>query len=259
MIQLDSISFTYPAGQQVFENFSWKAETGSAWAVLGPSGCGKTTLLYLLAGLLQPSAGHIQVQEEELTRPRPQTGLVLQDYGLLPWATVLDNITLGQRIRAFYGPDGLHAPAQPVSGPDARLWLRRLGLEGYERKYPSKLSGGQRQRVAIARTLVLQPDVLLMDEPFSSLDAPSRLDLEELTLQLWQEQRFTFVVVTHAIEEAAFLGQKVLVLGHPVHRDYQVLENPVFGQAGSRDTQGYRDLCRQLRECLEKMHQGASL
>ena len=156
----------------------------------------------------------------------------------------------------WQAPVPLHAPLQPVSGPNARMWLSRLGLEGYAGKYPAKLSGGQRQRMAIARTLVLQPDVLLMDEPFSSLDAPSRLDLEELTLQLWQEQRFTFVVVTHAIEEAAFLGQKVLVLGHPPHTTYQVLENPVFGQAGCRDSQGYRDLCRELRLCLDRMHQG---
>jgi ABC-type nitrate/sulfonate/bicarbonate transport system ATPase subunit len=251
LIRLESLSFAYPAGQRIFNAFDGQVERGQSMAVLGPSGCGKTTLLYLLAGLVQPDSGRVMVDGEPLGRPRPQTGLVLQDYGLLPWATVLDNVSLGQQIRRFYGPDGLHAPSRAVSEPDARAWLARLGLEGQEKKYPGKLSGGQRQRVAIARTLVLQPDLLLMDEPFSSLDAPTRLGLEELTLQLWQEQRFTFVVVTHAIEEAAFLGQKILVLGNPPHSKGQLLANPVFGIPEMRDSMEYRDLCRRLRLTLE--------
>jgi ABC-type nitrate/sulfonate/bicarbonate transport system ATPase subunit len=251
LIRLESLSFAYPAGQSIFNAFDGQVERGQSLVVLGPSGCGKTTLLYLLAGLVQPGSGRVLVNGEPLLRPRPQTGLVLQDYGLLPWETVLDNVTLGQRIRRFYGPDGLHAPSRSVSGPDARLWLARLGLEGLEHKYPARLSGGQRQRVAIARTLVLQPDLLLMDEPFSSLDAPTRLGLEELTLQLWQEQRFTFVVVTHAIEEAAFLGQKILVLGNPPHSNGLILTNPVFGIPEMRESAEYRNLCRELRLALE--------
>ncbi len=153
--------------------------------------------------------------------PRPQTGLILQDYGLLPWATVRENITLGLHIREFYGPDGRHAPrleagrSAEASAGDVDVWLERLGLASHAAKYPGQLSGGQRQRTAIARTLVLQPDLLLMDEPFSALDAPTRLGLEDLTLQLWQEQRFTFIIVTHTIEEAAYLGQYILVLGQP--------------------------------------------
>ncbi len=176
---------------------------------------------------------------------------MLQDYGLLPWATVEENISLGLRIRRFYGPDGLHAPPRPLAAPDIHFWLARLGLEDQAGKYPGSLSGGQRQRVAIARTLVLQPDLLLMDEPFSSLDAPTRFGLEDLTLQLWQEQGFTFVVVTHAIEEAAFLGQHILVLGRPPHTQGTIFSNPLAGQPGMRDSEAYRDLCHQLRLCLE--------
>jgi len=251
MIKLEALSFSYPAGQELFSGFEWEVERGESWAVLGPSGCGKTTLLYLLAGLNFASAGAVIIGGEKLVRPRPQTGLVLQDYGLLPWATVQENISLGVRIRQFYGPDGMHAPLSPLNVPDQGFWMKRLGLEGLEGKYPGSLSGGQRQRVAIARTLVLQPDLLLMDEPFSSLDAPTRLGLEELTLQLWQEQKFTFVVVTHAIEEAAFLGQHILVLGRPPHCRGIVFQNPVFGQPDERDSDAYRNLCRQLRACLE--------
>ncbi len=252
MIRAEALSFSYPGGPPIFSGFNWGVERGQSWAVLGPSGCGKTTLLYLLAGLQFPTSGRLLVEGQPLTRPRPQTGLVLQDYGLLPWATVQENISLGLRIRQFYGPDGLHAPEQPLAAPDIQFWLDRLGLEDQAAKYPASLSGGQRQRAAIARTLVLQPDLLLMDEPFSSLDAPTRFSLEELTLQLWQEQGFTFVVVTHAIEEAAFLGQNILVLGRPPHTAGTIFTNPVAGQPGMRDAEAYRELCRQLRLCLEE-------
>ena len=166
MIRLEALSFAYPGGGEIFSGFNWEVERGHSWAVLGPSGCGKTTLLYLLAGLNLPGQGAVVVDGEKLPRPRPQTGLVLQDYGLLPWATVADNISLGLRIRQFYGPDGRHAPRQSAESSGLEGWLMRLGLAGLENKYPGSLSGGQRQRVAIARTLILQPDLLLMDEPF---------------------------------------------------------------------------------------------
>ncbi len=263
MISLDRVSFAYPHKSLLFENFSWQVERGHSWAVLGPSGCGKTTLLYLLAGLQFPSSGEIRVAGQVITRPRPETGLILQDYGLLPWNTVLDNIRLGLRIRQFYGPDGKHAPFAPVNRSAQRrlerssaeadtaaatAWVDRLGLAGLEGQYPTQLSGGQRQRVAIARTLVLQPDLLLMDEPFSSLDAPTRLGLRDLTLSLWREQRFTFVVVTHAIEEAAHLGQYILLLGKPPHTCAEVIANPVFGQADAAESSAYHALSRQLRD-----------
>ena len=250
MISIENISFFYPGSSPIFQDFSWQVERGQAWAVLGPSGTGKTTLLYMLAGLQSPSAGTIAVAGQALSRPRPQTGLILQEYGLLPWATVRENMTLGLQIRDFYGPDGRHAPAQAAAG-DVGDWLERLGLAGHAAKYPVQLSGGQRQRTAIARTLVLKPDLLLMDEPFSALDAPTRLGLEDLTLQLWQEQRFTFIIVTHTIEEAAYLGQNILVLGQPPHRAGKIFTNPVFGQPEARDMDEYRQLCRMLRAELE--------
>ncbi len=249
MIQLDQISFGYPHKPLLFENFNWQVEQGQSWAVLGPSGCGKTTLLYLLAGLQFPSSGQVRIGGSALNRPRPETGLILQDYGLLPWNNVLDNIRLGLRVRQFYGPDGKHAPTIPAgSFADAQRWVERLGLAGLENQYPGQLSGGQRQRVAIARTLVLRPDLLLMDEPFSSLDAPTRLGLRELTLSLWHEQRFTFVVVTHAIEEAAHLGQHILLLGDPPHVQPELLTNPCFGQPDGQESDEYRQFTHLLRE-----------
>lgn len=252
-IVVNQVSFTYPGREELFSRFSWQVERGQAWVILGPSGCGKTTLLYLLAGLQQPSAGEVLVDGEVLRRPRPHTGLILQDYGLLPWASVEANIRLGQRIRRFYGPDGLHAPASP--GPAAedqtRFWMERLGLSGLEKQFPAQLSGGQRQRVAIARTLVLQPDLLLMDEPFASLDLPTRQDLEDLSTQLWREQGFTMVVVTHGIEEAAALGQSILVMGRPPHTQVRIIHNPLFGQPQMTGSQAHGQLCRQLAAAVE--------
>jgi ABC-type nitrate/sulfonate/bicarbonate transport system ATPase subunit len=220
--------------------------------VLGPSVCGKTTLLYLLAGLQFPSSGKVMVDGQQVTRPRPKTGLILQEYGLLPWATVRQNISLGLQIHAFYGPDGRHAPTHPIDPADVDRWLERLGLADHSGKYPGQLSGGQRQRTAIARTLILQPDLLLMDEPFSALDAPTRLDLEDLTLQLRQEQGFTSVIVTHTIEEAAYLGQSILVLGRIPNLAGVIFSNPVFAQPGGRDSAEFRALCAGLRAELEE-------
>jgi len=166
VILLEHLSYTYPKGTTVFQDFTWKVGRGEAWAVLGPSGCGKTTLLYLLAGLRFPTSGKIFIDERPLTRPRPHTGLILQDYGLLPWATVRKNAELGLQIRSFYGPDGKHAPDNFQLATNVDPWLERLGLGPVQDQFPHKISGGQRQRTAIARTLALQPDLLLMDEPF---------------------------------------------------------------------------------------------
>lgn len=247
MIRLDGLTFNYPNHPPVFDSFDWQAQRGESWTILGPSGCGKTTMLYLLAGLLQPTTGSIWVDGAPLMRPRPHTGLILQDYGLLPWATVRENAELGLRIRAFYGPDGKHAPENFHPSDDVLPWLDRLGLSPFNNKYPGQISGGQRQRTAITRTLAMHPDLLLMDEPFSSLDAPTREDLQSLMLELWAEQQLTMVVVTHAIEEAAILGQKILLLGLPPNREAVVIENPGAARPDFRDSLEYTALRRELR------------
>jgi ABC-type nitrate/sulfonate/bicarbonate transport system ATPase subunit len=254
MIQINNLTFQYSGQPPIFENFNWQVLTGESWAVLGPSGCGKSTLLYLLAGLRYPSTGEIVVGGQTLVKPRPQTGLILQDYGLLPWATVRENASLGLRIRRFYGPDGLHAPSdvtvQDVQRPVA-YWLERLGLAEVAEKFPGQISGGQRQRTAIARTLVLGPDLLLMDEPFASLDAPTRQSLGDLVRSLRQEHHLTMVIVTHAIEEAAVLGEKILVLRQPPNCRPQVIENSRASDPDFIQTPEYQAVCTELRQMLE--------
>ncbi len=255
MIDVRSLTFAYPGQPPLFEGFNWHVTSDEAWAIIGPSGCGKSTLLYLLAGLRHPTSGEVWVGGQLLTRPRPRTGLILQDYGLLPWATVAENAALGLRVRRLYGPDGRHAPAgsrvrrEEIAGR-VDFWLARLGIASLRDQYPGQISGGQRQRTAIARTLVLGPDLLLMDEPFSSLDALTREDLERLTLELRAETGVTTVIVTHNIEEAVYLGRRLLLLRQPPHREALIVENPAAGRLDYRGQAAFQARCNQLRELL---------
>lgn len=248
MIQVQHLTYAYQNSAPVFQAFNWKVEPGEAWSVIGPSGCGKTTLLYLLAGLRFPSTGMILIDNQPLYRPRPQTGLILQDYGLLPWATVRQNVTLGLEVRKFYGPDGKHAPQEQARDVNINFWLERLELMPHANKYPQQISGGQRQRTAIARTLALQPDLLLMDEPFSSLDAPTREGLQNQILEIQAEQNLTLIIVTHFIEEAVLMGRKILLLGHPPNVNPVVIENQSAFVPGFRDSPAYTDLVKHLRQ-----------
>ncbi|MEJ5198986.1 MAG: ABC transporter ATP-binding protein [Anaerolineae bacterium] len=256
MIEFSDVTFAYPNQPPLFQDFNWHVRGGEAWAVIGPSGCGKSTLLYLIAGLRQPIAGRILVDGWPVPRPRASTGLVLQDYGLLPWATVWENVALVMRIGRFYS--GKRTPAdmpRPYPRPDltpaqVEHWLTRLGIADQRDRYPNQISGGQRQRTAIARSLLQQPNLLLMDEPFSSLDALTREDLQRLTLELRQETGVTTVIVTHNIEEAVYLGQRILVLGRAPNRTARIIENPHAGATDFRGSTEFPARCNELRAAL---------
>ena len=258
MIEIQSLAFAYNGQTPIFDDFSLNIGRGEAWTVIGPSGCGKTTLLYLLAGLRHPGDGVIRVDGHPLTRPRPTSGLVLQDHGLLPWATVRQNAALGLTIRAFYGSDGRHAPAnERMDGEEADLrvnhWLGELGLEGLQHHFPATLSRGQRQRTALARTLAMAPDLLLLDEPFSALDAPTREELEQIILGLQGEDALTIVTVTHDIEAAVVMGRKILVLADGPNRHAQVIENEAACGIDSYRDEIFQEKCAELRQQLGKL------
>ena len=258
MIELKNLTYAYSGHPSIFKGFGLRIEQGEAWSIIGPSGCGKTTLLYLMAGLRRPTAGLILIGGAPVLRPRPQTGLVLQDHGLLPWATVRENARLGLKIRKFYGPDGRHAPREPrmrKSDLDQRVshWLKRLGIDALQDKYPVQLSRGQRQRTAIARTLAMKPDLLLMDEPFSALDATIREELQRTMMALHDESDLTSVIVTHDIEEAVFVGDKILLLRGAANREFRVIENDVAGLEDFRNRIEFRERCDYLRELLGEL------
>ena len=175
--------------------------SGEFVCIVGPSGCGKSTLLRLVANLLKPSEGVIEIVGAEAGRRT--TAVVFQDYSIFPWRTVEANIRIGLDIAGVKRREAKQRAAELVD---------RLGLSGFEHMYPATLSGGMRQRVSIARALAVEPDILLMDEPFAALDAQLRLILQEELLALWQEHRRTVVFVTHSLEEAILLGDRVLVM-----------------------------------------------
>jgi len=244
MIQVQELTFAYPDKAPIFQDFCWNVSRGEAWAVIGPSGCGKTTLLYLVAGLYRPIKGEIVVDGELIAGPRSTTGLILQDYGLLPWLTAWENAALGLRLNGARGS----WLAETVN-----YWLQRLGIDNVARHYPAQLSGGQRQRVAIARTLALRADLLLLDEPFGSLDAMTREEMQNLVIDLWLEERTTVILVTHNIEEAVLLGQKVLVLGRTPTQSVIILENTGAMRTDYRFEVVFHQTCNELRRRIERL------
>jgi ABC-type nitrate/sulfonate/bicarbonate transport system ATPase subunit len=178
-------------------------DSGEFRVFLGPSGCGKSTILNIVAGLFPPTTGEALLRGRPIEGPGPDRGMVFQSYSSYPWLTVLDNVAFGLKLRGV--PRGEREKV-------ARTWIKKVGLEGAERKYPGQLSGGMRQRVAIARTLAVKPEIILMDEPFGALDVQTRLGMQNLINELWEEIEGTILFVTHDIAEAVYLADKIHVL-----------------------------------------------
>ena len=205
-VAIEHLQIRLGAGHQAFEavqDVSIDVRPGEFVCLLGPSGCGKSTLLGALAGHLQPSAGQVRVDGEVVRGPHPERGLVFQHHTLFGWKHVIDNIAFGLKMQGV---------PRAERRQRALALLELVGLAGFEHKYPSQLSGGMQQRVEIARVLINQPRVLLMDEPFGALDAQTRLMMQELLLELWERIGTTVLFVTHDIDEALFLADRILVM-----------------------------------------------
>ena len=203
-LSVQAVDFTYGNGHSVFRNLSLSARQGEFVALLGPSGCGKTTLLNLLSGFQQPQAGQVLINGAP-TRPElPELGYVFQSPQLFPWLSALENVRFGLRIAGRYD--------EREQREQALRYLRLVGLEAAAGRLPRQLSGGMQQRVSLARALALEPDVLLMDEPFAALDAICRASMIVETLRLWAELGQTVLFITHDIDEAVFLADRVVVL-----------------------------------------------
>ena len=225
--------------QRVIKGGDLEIQQGEFVVFVGPSGCGKTTLLYTLAGLKGLSKGTLSVGEKELKGVRKKTALILQDYGLLPWKNALGNITFALES------GGLRKEAARARGMAV---LEELDMAAFAHRLPAELSGGQKQRVGIARALALEPDLLLMDEASSALDAMTKESLHDLILDIYRKNPVTIVIVTHNIEEAVFLGQRILIMKDgKIEHD---LDNPCFGDEKIRGELKFYEYCIKVRGML---------
>lgn len=222
---------------------TFSVESGETIALVGPSGCGKTTLLLLMGGLERPSGGMVRFRSQELTAPHRDIGLVFQHYGLFPWKSVKENVQLGLRIRR-----------ESLNGNRVEELLSELELSDKAAFYPQQLSGGQRQRVALARALVLNPKLLLLDEPFAALDTLTRERLQDLLAEMWRKRQFGMVLVTHNIQEAVRLGRRILVMRVEPSAGGSVVaqvDNPSACEWEYRGSDEFHRKTQMVREYLE--------
>jgi len=250
-VQVAEVSKIYRSGTpnavEAVSSVTFSAPHGQFVAILGPSGCGKSTLLMMVGGLEPVTAGHIAIDGSAMAGPRTSIGVMFQDSTLLPWKSALDNVLFPIRI--------LKRPLDAYRD-GARQLLERVGLDDFANKKPHELSGGMRQRVAICRALVYDPELLLMDEPFSALDAITRDEMNELLLDLWQQYTKTALFVTHSIREAVFLADRVLVM---TRRPATIVEDLAIPFARPRpmaigESPEFNEICGHLRERIEESH-----
>ncbi len=236
-IKLDHVAYTY-GGQEVLKDISFTLEEGSSYALIGKSGSGKTTLLNLIAGFLRPEHGSVTVGGTILQKPRRETAFLFQELGLFPWQTVREAVSMPLLLRG----------QENEAENKVEELLKQMRLEKHMDKYPQELSGGERQRVALARTLIGNPDLLLMDEPTSALDAMTKEELQQLILCEQIRRKATLLFVTHDIEEAMILGQNIIILTGEGRIKQQ--GNPYYAMEQAREQLGFYDECIKLRRLL---------
>jgi len=247
-IQIQNVGKSFPVktsrkraedGFVALENISLEIKAGEFFVIVGPSGCGKSTLLDLLGGLTRPTSGRILIGGSPVTGPALDRGLVFQQYALFPWRTAQKNVEFGLEAKGV--------PSRERADR-AKRFLHMVGLAEFHDRYPHELSGGMKQRVAIARSLAYDPDVLLMDEPFAALDAQTREILQGELLRIWEESGKTIVFITHGIDEAVYLGQRVAVMTPRPGRIKQVIDVPLESRSREEDLHATPEFSRLRHE-----------
>ncbi|AGB19280.1 ABC transporter ATP-binding protein [Thermoanaerobacterium thermosaccharolyticum] len=246
MVKVEGLTVRYKTDDGYFtalENINLNVDDGDVLALVGPSGCGKSTLMHVLSGIINTYDGKVTINGEGINTKKHRIGLVLQDYGLLPWKNVYENAVLGLKIKSKLDSDDRDY---------ALFILDKLGLKEFIRRYPQKLSGGQRQRVAIARALILKPDILLMDEPFSALDEITREEMQELFIEIQKEYNVSTVFVTHSIEEAVYIGKKIAIMSKSPGTIKQIIHNETYGLKDKRLCREFYDLTIKIRKDIKE-------
>ena len=240
---MDNVSCVYDGGKvKVIENISFSVSSGTVLVIIGPSGSGKSTLLKTIAGIEKASFGKIFLNGEILSQKDKKIGFVPQNYGLFPWCTVEENILLGVKIKNKIN--------EKVILKMNNL-MENLGILEFKNRYPKELSGGQQQRVSLARAFLLEADALLMDEPFSALDAITREETQNIFLNLWEKQKLLTILVTHDVEEALYLGKNIIVLSKN-GRILENLQNPFFGNREQIYDKDFIEMRKKIRELIQK-------
>jgi NitT/TauT family transport system ATP-binding protein len=225
-IEVKAVGKTYEGGVEALTGIDLALPPGNLSTFLGPSGCGKTTLLKIIAGLIPPSTGEVWVKGQKVDGPGPERAFVFQDFALLPWANVLRNVAFGLELRGL---------AKSEREQVARKHIDEVGLKSFESTYPHQLSGGMRQRVGLARALTVDADIILMDEPFSSVDEQTRRKFQEELLDLLRHKKKTVIFVTHSIEEAVYLSDRIVLLSPRPGRVSQIVEPDIDRQGKNPD------------------------
>ena len=225
----------------VLQSISFHLAQEDCLSIVGPSGCGKTTLLLMIAGLFPPTDGAIRLAGNAISAPSRKVALVLQHYGLFPWKTVAANIMLGANLQKI-----------GVTDEELQTVKKEFGIEDLDHLYPGQLSGGQRQRVALARATLLRPMLLLLDEPFAAIDTITRERLQNGLLAIFEQKKFSFIIVTHNIEEAVFLGRRIMILDSQGAGIRAIIDNPDMGVFEHRNRPAFFERCLELRTALEQ-------
>ncbi|MHB1394318.1 MAG: ABC transporter ATP-binding protein [Clostridia bacterium] len=247
MLEINELSVSYKSKMNIVNALgpvSIKIETGDIIAIIGPSGCGKSTFLHVLSGIIKEYSGQATLNGAKINPKVHDIGFIPQNFGLLPWKNVEKNCLLSLKIKKKAISSELNERIDYI--------MNKLNINDLKDRYPKELSGGQKQRAAIARAFIMNPDLLLMDEPFSALDALTREEAQELFIDVWNQYKPTTIFVTHSIEEAIYIGKKIVMMSHCPGVIVETIDNPLFNTENLRQNEEYLKLSSHIRSIIKK-------